>query len=387
MPVFATQKMESRRTVMLPDLFKGFVVQTPRMNPHYETVKPVSERWLAEKCSFTPRMKKRVEFCDFATFISISAPDAPVEKLKTMCDWGNWVFPFDDMFDEGALKADQKRSQIVIDSLMADMLDKKYTKPKIAVVQAHDDIFRRVSQGSTPGARRRFALSMKDYTDGVVHHVKDFSRNSIPSIEEMLETRRLSSGVTPLYHLVEYAHDITLPDEVFEDPVIQTLERLGSDFVLLSNDILSYRKEESDDCPFSMVAACRMTGQSAQQAFDTVGDLLEERYQEWETVIKKLPSWGPEADANVARYIQGIQNVVQANISWSFQSGRYFGKQAPEIRRTRMIDVMVDPPFLHAGKSQSAWSGRVFGSLFKRFFGSFVLSFLLIFYFSVILRG
>lgn len=43
------------------------------------------------KCQFSPRMKKRVEFCDFALFISIAAPDAPYEKLKTMCDWGNWV--------------------------------------------------------------------------------------------------------------------------------------------------------------------------------------------------------------------------------------------------------------------------------------------------------
>lgn len=74
---------------------------------------------------------------------------------------------------------------------------------------------------------------MKDYADGVIHHVKHFSSNNIPSIEEMLQTRRLSSGVTPLYHLIEYAHDIKLPDEVFQNPVIQTLERLGVDFVLL----------------------------------------------------------------------------------------------------------------------------------------------------------
>ncbi|KAM0545031.1 hypothetical protein ACHAPJ_011541 [Fusarium lateritium] len=290
--------MQTRRTVTLPDLFKGFVVQTPRMNPHYEAVRPLSEQWLAEKCSFSPRMKKRVEFCDFAIFISIAAPEAPFEKLKTMCDWGNWI---------------------IIDSLVADMLDKPHSKPKSAVVKVHDDIFRRVSQGSTYGAQRRFALSMKQYTDGVVHHVKHFSSSRIPSIQEMLETRRLSSGVTPLYHLIEYAHEIELPDEVFEDAVIQTLERLGADFVLLSNDILSYRKEESDDCPFSMVATCRMTGQSPQQAFDTVGDLLEQRYQEWQTAIAQLPSWGPKIDANVARYIEGIQNVVQANVTWRYE--------------------------------------------------------------------
>jgi hypothetical protein len=54
------------------------------------------------------------------------------------------------VFDEGALKADQKQSQIVIDSLMANMLDKTYTKQKSAVVQAHDDIFQRVSQVQSP---------------------------------------------------------------------------------------------------------------------------------------------------------------------------------------------------------------------------------------------
>jgi hypothetical protein len=342
-------------------------------------------------------MKKRVEFCDFALFISITAPDAPHDKLKTMCDWGNWVFPFDDLFDEGSLKNAQKQAQFVVDSLMADMLGKTFTKKKIRVVQAHDDIFKRVSEGSTVGARTRFALAMRDYTDGVIHHVKHFSSNSIPSIEEMLRTRRLSSGVTPLYHLVEFAHDIQLPDEAFENPVIQTLERLGVDFVLLSNDILSYRKEENDDCPFSMVASCRMAGQSPQEAFDTVGALLEERYKEWETAITDLPSWGPEIDAQVARYVEGIQNVVQANVTWSFQSGRYFGKQAQEIRRTRLVDVMTNPPYLqqqqqqqrqrHATNMQHSgrWS-KSLSSLVQHVSWSFLLSLVIICYFAVVIR-
>jgi hypothetical protein len=48
MQVFTAKKMQSRRTVILPDMFKGFVVESPPMNPNYETVKPISERWLAE---------------------------------------------------------------------------------------------------------------------------------------------------------------------------------------------------------------------------------------------------------------------------------------------------------------------------------------------------
>lgn len=74
---------------------------------------------------------------------------------------------------------------------------------------------------------------MELYTLGVAQHVETFTSNGIPSLQDMLQTRQLSVGVAPLYHLVEYAHSLRVPDEVFEEPVIQTLERLGADFVIL----------------------------------------------------------------------------------------------------------------------------------------------------------
>lgn len=107
---------------------------------------------------------------------------------------------------------------------------------------------------------------MHDYTLGVAEHVSTYTTARVPSLEAMLHTRQLSVGVAPLYHLVEYAHSLEIPERVFLDPVVQALERLGAEFVILwvfrirvhaecrshltchtpcrSNDILSYRKEE-----------------------------------------------------------------------------------------------------------------------------------------------
>ncbi|PVI02312.1 terpene synthase metal binding domain-containing protein [Periconia macrospinosa] len=338
--------MEDRTSVILPDLFRCFLIQEPRVNDGYWTAKVASEQWLTESCDFTPGMRKKVNACDFSWFISIAAPDAPVDRLKTLCDWGNWVFPFDDLFDSGELRTDYVTSQHVLDSLMANMTGKHFIGSKLPIVKAHDDVYQRFQNGSSHGIQRRFARAMQHYTSGVAHHVEHFTTNHIPSLQEMLSTRQLSVGVAPLYHLVEYAHEISLPDEVFEHPVIQTLERLGADFVILSNDILSYRKEEGEGCPFNMTAACRLAGQSAQEAFNTLGALLERRYIQWNQSIHCLPSWGVEIDSEVRRYIVGIQNVVQANISWSFRSERYLGKNASEVRRTRKIDVMTNPPYL-----------------------------------------
>ena len=43
-----TSTKQNKTTVVLPDLFKGFVVQSPRVNKDYRAVKPISEQWLAE---------------------------------------------------------------------------------------------------------------------------------------------------------------------------------------------------------------------------------------------------------------------------------------------------------------------------------------------------
>lgn len=65
-----------------------------------------------------------------------------------------------------------------------------------------------------------------------------------------------------------------------------------------------------------MVAVCRLNGMTLQAAFDTVGSLLESRYQQWEVAEAKIPSWGEKIDAEVHKYVDGIKAVVQANLSW-----------------------------------------------------------------------
>ena len=72
----------------------------------------------------------------------------------------------------------------------------------------------------------------------------------------------------------------------------------------------------------------------------------------------------------------------------SFQSGRYFGSQAQEIRRTRQVEVMVNPLYLqqYAGRTNmhSAWT-KTLWSMGDHFSGSFVFSLVVIIYFFVIL--
>jgi hypothetical protein len=124
-----------------------------------------------------------------------------------------------------------------------------------------------------------------------------------------------------------------------------------------------------------MVAACRMSGMLAQEAFDTVGQLFDERLARWDIAISRLPLWGQAVDFEIQRYIQGIMDVVKANLYWrydlghsdsvpitnnfppfSFWSERYFGANAAEARRTRRISVLADPPFVQLSAVERVWN-------------------------------
>jgi hypothetical protein len=65
-----------------------------------------------------------------------------------------------------------------------------------------------------------------------------------------------------------------------------------------------------------MVTVCRSNGMSPQKAFNTVGKLLEQRYQRWDKTEASVPSWGEETDVQVRKYIEGIKCVVKANLNW-----------------------------------------------------------------------
>jgi hypothetical protein len=51
---------------------------------------------LSSECSFDERSRRILHKTAFSYFCSVAAPDAGPEELRTVCDWGNWVFPFDD---------------------------------------------------------------------------------------------------------------------------------------------------------------------------------------------------------------------------------------------------------------------------------------------------
>jgi hypothetical protein len=60
----------------------------------------------------------------------------------------------------------------------------------------------------------------------------------------------------------------------------------------------------------------RLSGLGAQEAFDCIGNMLNSRYERWEKAISEVPDWGEGVKKDVDKYIQGVADVVRANLYW-----------------------------------------------------------------------
>ena len=86
-----------------------------------------------------------------------------------------------------------------------------------------------------------------------------------------------------------------------------------------------------------IVVMMRHHGMALQEAVDFVGDLCKKSVDRFNEDRARLPSWGPEIDAQVQVYVQGLADWVAGYLHWSFDSERYFGKKGGQIKKERII--------------------------------------------------
>ena len=240
----------------MPDLFTSFLASAPLVNPHYSSVREESEQWLANNWQCDQKAQAKIKAIDFSYFCAILAPYADFERFRLICDWGNWVFPFDDLFDDGELRNDSERARSMVETLLEMMQDVQGsaislvgTDAEQRLIKCHLDIWRRF-QLATGDVKliKRYKTAMQEYCEGALQQVQNCSMDNARDIENLLTIRRLSIGAEPLYALVEFGHQLEIPDFVLENDKIKQIRLAGVDTILIQNDIISYRKEEVSVC-------------------------------------------------------------------------------------------------------------------------------------------
>ncbi|KAG9886216.1 terpenoid synthase, partial [Aureobasidium melanogenum] len=286
----------------------------------------------------------------FPYFASVMLPDCDYPELEVCSKWMIWIFLFDDEFDNGHLRDDSDAAKARLDKLRATMTDEPSQHEADEMLRIHLEIWNAIKQKDSlnggMSAQIRYRKAINGYCDGVLEHVRSSSRQEVPTPEEYLEVRKLSSGCEPLYALVEYAYGLELSDDQVCEPSITKLKDASTKIALLHNDMISWRKEKIENVPHNYInTLIKHEGHSEEDASAIMLDMVVAEHQKLADCLGDLATEKPTEHHKM--YIESIPRVPLANLYWSLESGRHI---QPPCQTEELMNVRLPFEELHHNK-------------------------------------
>ncbi|PNP58994.1 hypothetical protein THARTR1_01242 [Trichoderma harzianum] len=291
----------------------------PSINPHYQDGKAEADEWFKKYDPSFYFGYFKFNKTDFGFATAVWAPSAEKDRFRTAVDWSNWIFYFDDQFDEGPLANDPVKAQEEVDCILGILNNHPRVQANKPLQYAFQAIWDRIKTSDTPEVRERWKDSHKKYLEGLLYQSKLSKSSSAPAltVDQYMSYRRRTIGVVLAIRLVEYAEDIKLSQTQMDHPSLQLCTSTIVDLVILSNDILSYKKEvELNDAGNNLITILKAHNLSDQEAMNSIGKMLDDCYKTWQSALDQLPTWGEEIDREVLKYLDACRNVGLGNLHW-----------------------------------------------------------------------
>ncbi|OAL01858.1 Presilphiperfolan-8-beta-ol synthase [Phaeosphaeriaceae sp. SRC1lsM3a] len=330
--------------VRVPDCFGSIMAPEAIVNPNYFTAKVKGDRWIARHMGFdkiTAVKNAQVDLCYLASIWSCTAAE---DRLVMMLDWNNWVFLFDDEFDEGRLKTDLYAASEEVKETVAIMegCAQRYSPSSNRIRYIFQACCDKIRATSSTGMQQRWIDQHKRYLEQLLIQVDLEARGASLTcgVEAYFDLRRGTIGVYPAITLAEWAGNIEVPAQVYEYPSLQKCMQVAADLVILVNDVLSYRKDLELGVDFNLISLL-MTKErlSVQEAMDRIGDMLNDCYRQWYLALADLPSYGEKIDREVMKFVEVCRAMAHGNLYWSFQTGRFLGNEGHDVRETGFMQL------------------------------------------------
>ncbi|KAJ7193852.1 terpenoid synthase [Mycena pura] len=340
--------MNSATSFVLPDLVSHCAYQHI-YHRDGDVVAQESVDWLDSSCpDLSPKQRKALRGLKAGELTAYCYHTAPTDRLRVISDFMNYLFHLDNISDGMMTRDTEVLSDVVMNALWfnkvyrpTETAGKVQPSEELNAGKLARDFWARAIPGAGPGTQARFKETFELFFEAVNIQTKQRDTGCIPDLESYIALRRDTSGCKLCWALIEYGLDIDLPDFVAEHPIIMALNQSTNDLVTWSNDIFSYNVEQSRGDTHNMIAILIQNyDHTLQNAIDYVGELCRLTIDAFQRDRKSLPSWGPEIDDMVRRYVQGLEAWIVGSLHWSFMTERYFGKFGAEVKKNRFVALL-----------------------------------------------
>lgn len=266
----------------------------PKINPYYNKVKDISNKWIIENNLVNGFEEKFVEW-DIPLYTSLAYVDCTIEKLRPLCDYFSWLF----LIDDKAEKLNEKEVwKLFKGTLEIIEFDKTYENDIWSITFL--DLWKRMNMNNK--YRKELLESKKEYIRGVIN------QKSINfDITSYIENRSMDVGAKILSTLIKYAYEIEIDEEITDN----IYKIMGYCFGL-ANDIFSFKNEQSYNIINVLMKEKKCT---LEKAIIQSNKLLQLN-------IEKLNEVCNISNINNI-YLNGLKYIITGTICWTNNNPRY----------------------------------------------------------------
>ncbi|KAK6342299.1 hypothetical protein TWF718_007702 [Orbilia javanica] len=289
---------------------------------------------------------KKLAASNFGLMAAYWCPDASDGKYWITFTFMNWIFIFDDQFDEGHLSNDFiAATREVLDTLaIFEENHPHITERQDPLKHMFQIVWDAIKVTAPIDLQNLYKENMKRYMLGLLEQLYDtlHSKEEL-TVERYLKYRRDTTAVYVGCDLIAWATTIKLPDSVTRHPLILECRDIAADLFGMHNDMLSINKDLRYGTEANLVIKFWRKGHSLQEAMDEAGKLMYALYDKWDANVKGIGElgWDEETMVEARRLLESYSYTVTGTTQWYFESGRY-GLDLDEIRKTSILRVPAD---------------------------------------------
>ena len=254
----------------------------------------------------------------------LTVPHATYQRALDIADWYQYVTVIDSFVsDRSALGASAEAAREVFKRILADFDGDLPTNPDFPYGRAGQDLWRRISPGLSAAQVRRFAASLEAFLRGCATEIQAKLTDRVPDYETCMAVRLDSFGCDFIELMTEYGNEVDLSELI---PELADVHLHCRRQMIIINDLLSWRKEHSQDDKMTVVRVLiEREGLGLQQAVDRLCELVEHHEKAYIAARDELLARPAGQREDVRRYLSGLDYLMGGSQEFEYLTPRYYG--------------------------------------------------------------
>lgn len=274
----------------------------------------------------------------YAYMVARMFPNADRQTLCAYSDLNTLLFLLDDFLDQQDAMVSGGSDSISVErfsrhfvAILDDpALGHGSNEP---VFSAMADLWERLSILGTPGWVAKYKKSLWRIFDAALWQHQNIEAGVWPSLSDYMNRRQYIGAANIATDCVEMIDKITLPDVVWENPVIVELTELCRNTVCWANDLFSHAKEiEKGEYHNLISILAHEKNISIAKAISRTIEIHDQQVRRFIRLTAQLPMYHENINAEIVRYVEGLKSIMRANIDWSDrETSRYHYRYADKV--------------------------------------------------------